>query len=83
VPILAGTDTAGTLVREVAVLAEHGLDPSAALQAATTRGYRFLGEPFDQAGQLATLVTYQDDPREDIAVLSSPRAIIIDGVRVR
>jgi len=28
-------------------------------------------------------VTYQDDPREDLAVLSSPRAVIIDGVRVR
>jgi imidazolonepropionase-like amidohydrolase len=83
VPILAGTDTAGTIAREVALLAEHGLEPRAALQAATTTGYRFLGEPFDQAGQPATLVTYQDDPREDLAVLSSPRAVIIDGVRVR
>jgi imidazolonepropionase-like amidohydrolase len=78
-----GTDTAGTVAREVALLAEHGLEPVAALQAATTTGYRFLGEPFDQAGQPATLVTYQDDPREDLAVLSSPRAVIIDGVRVR
>jgi imidazolonepropionase-like amidohydrolase len=82
VPILAGTDTAGTIAREIALLAEHGLEPSAALQAATTTGYRFLGEPFDQAGQPATLVTYEDDPREDLAVLSSPRAVIIDGVRV-
>jgi imidazolonepropionase-like amidohydrolase len=83
VPILAGTDTAGTIAREIALLAEHGLEPSAALQAATTTGYRFLGEPFDRAGQPATLVTYQDDPREDLAVLSAPRAVIIDGVRVR
>jgi imidazolonepropionase-like amidohydrolase len=83
VPILAGTDTAGTIAREVALLAEHGLEPSAALQAATTTGYRFLGEPFDQAGQPTTLVTYQNDPREDLAILSSPSAIIIDGVRVR
>jgi imidazolonepropionase-like amidohydrolase len=83
VPILTGTDTAGTLAREVALLAEHGLEPSVALQATTTTGYRFLGEPFDQAGRPATLVTYQDDPREDLAVLCSPRAIIIDGVRVR
>ena len=83
VPILAGTDTAGTIAREVTLLAEHGLEPSAALKAATTTGYRFLGEPFDQAGQPTTLVTYQDDPREDLAVLSSPSAIIIDGVRVR
>jgi imidazolonepropionase-like amidohydrolase len=83
VPILAGTDTAGTIAREVALLAEHGLEPAAALKAATTTGYRFLGEPFDQAGQPITLVTYQDDPRGDLAILSSPSAIIIDGVRVR
>ncbi len=83
VPVLTGTDTAGTIAREVALLAEHGLGPAAALKAATTTGYRFLGEPFDQAGQPATLVTYQNDPREDLAILSSPIAIIIDGVRVR
>ncbi len=83
VPILAGTDTAGPITREVALLAEHGLDPTAALQAATTTGYRFLGESFDRAGQPTTLVTYQDDPREDLAILSSPIAVIIDGVRVR
>ena len=83
VPILTGTDTAGTIVREVALLAEHGLEPAAALKAATTTGYRFLGEPFGQAGQPATLVTYQNDPREDLAILSSPTAIIIDGARIR
>lgn len=83
VPVLAGTDTAGTIAREVALLAECGLEPAAALKAATTVGYRFLGEPFDQAGRPTTLVTYQDDPREDLGVLSSPSAIITDGVRVR
>ena len=83
VPVLAGTDTAGTIVREVALLAEHGMAPAAALAAATTTGYRFLGEPFDQPGRPATLVTYQDDPREDLEVLSSPSAVLIDGVRVR
>ena len=82
-PILTGTDIAGTVAREVALLAEHGLAPAAALAAATTTGYRFLGEPFDQPGRPATLVTYQDDPREDLAVLSSPSAVLIDGVRVR
>jgi imidazolonepropionase-like amidohydrolase len=83
VPILAGTDTAGPLAREIALLAEHGLGPAAALQAATTTAYRFLGEPSGQAGQPATLVTYQHDPRDDLAILSAPIAIIIDGVRVR
>jgi imidazolonepropionase-like amidohydrolase len=83
VPILAGTDTAATIAREVALLARHGLEPSAALAAATTTGYRFLGEPFDQPGRPATLVTYDKDPREDLAALCSPSAIIIDGVRIR
>lgn len=83
VPVLAGTDTAGTIAREVALLAEHGLEPSAALKAATTTGYRFLGEPFDQAGQPATLVTYESDPRDDLAILSLPQAILIDGIRLR
>jgi len=83
VPVLAGTDTAGTIAREVALLAEHGLDPVTALSAATTTGYRFLGEPAGLPGRPVTLVTYQDDPREDLAVLSSPSAVLIDGVRVR
>ena len=34
-------------------------------------------------GRPATLVTYQDDPREDLGVLSSPSAVLIDGIRVR
>jgi imidazolonepropionase-like amidohydrolase len=83
VPILTGTDLAGTLPQEVALLAEHGLEPVAALEAATTTGYQFFGEPVNQPGRLATLVTYQDDPREDLAVLAAPCAVIIDGVRIR
>jgi imidazolonepropionase-like amidohydrolase len=83
VPVLAGTDTAGTVAREVALLAQHGLEPADALGAATSTAYRFLGEPYDRPGQPTTLVTYEDDPREDLAVLASPRAILIDGVRVR
>lgn len=83
VPILAGTDTAGTVAREVALLAQHGLEPAAALAAATITAYRFLGEAYDQHGQPTTLVTYESDPREDLTVLSSPSAILIDGVRVR
>ena len=81
--VLAVPGTAGTLVREITLLAEHGLAPAAALEAATTAGYRFLGEPCGQPGRPVSLVTYQDDPREDLAVLSSPKAVLIDGVRVR
>ena len=83
VPILTGTDAAGSVVREIGLLAEHGLEPAAALGAATTAGYQFLGEQYDEAGELATLVTYDADPREDLAALSAPAAVVIDGVRVR
>jgi imidazolonepropionase-like amidohydrolase len=83
VPVLTGTDTAGTVAREIGLLAEYGLEPVAALRAATTDGYRFLGENYAEIGQPTTLVTYDSDPREDLAVLSSPAAVIIDGVRVR
>ena len=83
VPILTGTDTAGSVAREVALLAEHGLEPTAALEAATTTGYRFLGESFDTPGLPATLVTYEHDPREDLTALSAPAAVIINGIRVR
>jgi imidazolonepropionase-like amidohydrolase len=83
VPILTGTDTAGSVACEVALLAEHGLEPTAALEAATTTGYRFLGESFDTPGLPATLVTYQHDPREDLTALSSPAAVIINGIRIR
>jgi len=83
VPILTGTDTAGTVAGEIGLLAKYGLDPAAALRAATTDGYRFLGENYAETGQPTTLVTYDADPREDLSVLSVPAAVIIDGVRVR
>ncbi len=83
VPILAGTDTAGTVAQEVALLAEHGLEPFEALVAATAAGYQLMEQSFDRPGQPVTLVTYQNDPWEDLTPLSSPSAILIDGVRVR
>jgi imidazolonepropionase-like amidohydrolase len=83
VPILTGTDTAGTLTREVSLLAQHGLDPSAALAAASTVAYAFLGEDFDHMQGPTSLVTYHDDPRDDLEILSRPAAVLIDGVRVR
>ena len=83
VPILTGTDVAGSVSREIGLLAEYGLEPAAALRAATTAAYRFLGEQHSETGKPATLVTYAVDPREDLAVLAAPAAVIIDGIRVR
>ncbi len=83
VPVLAGTDTAVALPVEIAMLAKHGLEPVGALRAATTTAYAFLGADPAGAGRLASLVTYDADPREDLAVLNSPVAVVLDGVRVR
>ena len=82
-PILTGTDTAGTLAAEIALLARHGLDPTAALAAATTTAHRYLGVDPDAAGQPATLVTYDHDPREDLTNLANPQAVLIDGATIR
>jgi imidazolonepropionase-like amidohydrolase len=82
VPVLTGSDGVGTVPGEVALLAAHGLTPSEALAAATTTAYRFLGVSFDGRGAPTSLVTYPTDPRDDPGILTSPSAVLIDGVRV-
>jgi imidazolonepropionase-like amidohydrolase len=82
VPVLTGSDGVGTVPGEVALLAAHGLTPSEALAAATTTAYRFLNLTFDVPGEPTSLVTYQTDPRDDPGILTSPSAVLIDGVRV-
>src|SRR6266536_1421507 len=71
VPVLAGTDVTGTIPREVALLAQMGLDPKDALAAASTWPRRFLGAPCT-----ADIVTYHHDPREDPDQLASPAAVV-------
>jgi hypothetical protein len=83
VAVLAGTDAAVSLPVEIALLAKHGMEPVAALRAATTAAYAFLGEDLDSPGCPASLVTYDADPRDDLDVLNNPVAVVRDGVRVR
>ena len=78
VPVLAGTDVTGSIPREVALLAELGLEPSQALAAASTWPRRFLG-----AAATAGLVTYHHDPRQDPGQLAHPAAVIANGTRLR
>jgi imidazolonepropionase-like amidohydrolase len=82
VPVLAGTDTAGSIVDEIVALVKYGLEPAAALASASTTALAFLGETSSASGRRATLVTYAADPREDLAVLSDPLAVVIDGIRL-
>jgi imidazolonepropionase-like amidohydrolase len=79
VPVLAGTDVVGSLPREVALLAEMGLEPSEALAAASEWPRRFIvGDEVR-----ADIVTYEHDPREDPTQLAHPAAVVVGGQRLR
>ena len=77
VRVLAGTDVAGTIAGEVALLAGHGLSAGQAIAAAGSRARDFLG--IHPEGDI---VTYDADPLEDPGVLASPAAVVVRGVRV-
>jgi imidazolonepropionase-like amidohydrolase len=79
VPVLAGTDVAGSMAREVALLSELGLEPAQALAAASDTARKFLGFQFSSPN----IVTYAHDPRDDPGLLDSPSAVVVNGVRVR
>jgi imidazolonepropionase-like amidohydrolase len=78
VPVLAGSDVTGSIPREVALLAQLGLEPQDALAAASTWPRRFLGAP-----NSADIVTYHHDPRQDPDQLAHPAAVVAGGVRLR
>jgi len=78
VPVLAGTDVTGSIPREVALLAQMGLEPERALAAASIWPRRFLGAP-----AAADIVTYHHDPRQDPGQLARPAAVVAAGVRLR
>ncbi|MGH2596434.1 MAG: amidohydrolase family protein [Actinomycetota bacterium] len=84
VTVLAGTDALpfGSVPSEIAALQRAGMDPEAALAAATTTARAFLGEPGLDEGAPADLVTYAVDPRNDPEVLRTPSAIVFGGRRI-
>lgn len=83
VPILTGSDVVGTVAGEVAAFVRLGLDPAAALAAATTSARSYLRLPDLAAGAPADLVTYDVDPRGDPEFLRRPAAVVVRGRRVR
>ena len=78
VPVLAGTDITGSIPREVALLAQMGLEPNEALATASTWPRQFIG-----AAVTADLVTYHHDPRQDPDQLAHPAAVVAGGTRLR
>lgn len=89
VPIYAGTDAGGVLSHgliadEVIELATYGLTAYDALGAASWRAREWLGLSGTLAeGAEADFVVYDADPLDDLAILKSPRHIVLRGRLVR
>lgn len=92
IPVIAGTDadyspaTNGLLV-ELAALANAGLAPDEVMRAATSHAAECLGIA-DRTGTVAAgldadLLVLDGDPRSDLALLDSPRMVILGGRLVR
>jgi len=85
VTVLAGTDVNphGSVTEEVALLASLGMTPAAAIASASSAARAYLGRPGLALGQSGDVVTYHDDPRDDLDVLRHPAAIVRHGRRIR
>jgi imidazolonepropionase-like amidohydrolase len=84
IPVYVGTDAGGALphglvATEVARLGQAGFSPVEALDAATWGARGWLGWPGLEEGEEADLVVYGADPRQDLAVLGTPSAVILRG----
>ena len=85
VALYAGSDGGGlsrhgNLAGEVVALHELGLSTEEALGAASWRAREWLGlDGHLREGTSADFVVYDSDPREDLAVLRRPTAIVLRG----
>jgi imidazolonepropionase-like amidohydrolase len=84
VPLLVGTDVSanirhGRFNDETDLLARAGLPAPAIVAAASWEARRYLGRPGIEPGASADVVVYPADPRQSVAVLRSPRAVILRG----
>jgi imidazolonepropionase-like amidohydrolase len=84
IPIYVGTDAGGSLAHglvgaEAAELTACGLSSSHVLDAVCWQARSWLGRPGLEEGESADLVVYQSDPREDIAALAHPEAVVLRG----
>jgi imidazolonepropionase-like amidohydrolase len=88
VPIYAGTDAGGVLphglvAAEVRELATYGLSAEEALGAASWRAREWLGLSGTlEEGSEADFVVFASDPLDDLAILHTPRRIVLRGAVV-
>jgi imidazolonepropionase-like amidohydrolase len=84
VRLLLGSDAGGTIAHgrlpdEAAEVARAGVPAADVVAAASWRAREFLGAPGLEEGAPADLVVYPADPRQDVAVLRAPRAVVLRG----
>ena len=76
----------GRIAREIELLIDCGMDPAAALRAATREGARLLGEGDArgtvEVGKIADLVLLDRNPLDDPAALRLVAAVFQAGRRV-
>ncbi len=89
VPVYVGSDAGGGIdhglaAREMLLLHnDAGMAPLDVLRAGSWGAREWLGFPGLVDGGLADLVVYDEDPREDLRALLTPRHIILRGTVVR
>jgi len=88
VAVYAGSDAGGMvahgrLVDEIEALHRAGMSREQALAAGSWAAREWLGQPSISAGAPADFLVYDDDPREDLAVLRHPRHIVLRGNVIR
>lgn len=88
---LAGSDAGSPgvphpgLHLELRQMVEEGMEPTAALEAATLAAAEELGRPelgVVEPGTTADLVTFDADPRLDVASVAAPQDVVKDGALV-
>lgn len=84
VRLLVGTDAGGTLghglvAQECAEMVRAGVPDRDVVAAASWRTRAYLGLPDLVDAATADLVVYGSDPREDVAVLTAPTAVVLRG----
>ncbi|MGW6445977.1 amidohydrolase family protein [Lentzea sp. NPDC055074] len=84
VPVYAGTDAGGgiahgRIVDEIVALHGVGMSAVDAIGAASWGAREWLGFPSLTEGAAADIVVYDEDPRENLEVLRSPRMVMLRG----
>ncbi|WP_152192918.1 amidohydrolase family protein [Georgenia satyanarayanai] len=84
VPLLMGSDAGGTIAHgslpaELAEVVRAGVPVLDVVAAASWRARDLLGVPGIREGAPADVVVYAADPREDVAVLERPQAVVLRG----